>query len=107
MDEQEITLAFAEMRICRKNVFDASQEVADAKVALETKKNWTINNNLGDCTNDIARKGRIAESIQEETSALDIAERKYSSAQFFFDLASYEVRRVDLLVQFISISKGE
>ena len=107
MDEETINLAYAEYRLRRKMLFDTSQEVVDAKIALETKKNWAVNNNMIDGKNETERKGQLAEATKVEMFALDIAERKYSEVQFFFDLASYGVAHAKLLVQFLSLSQGE
>jgi len=107
MDEKTIDVAFSVYKHEREGLFQASDELKEAKSDLENKKIKVFTEGKIDGSNDITRKAQYAELTTREQSNIEVKERDYALAQLAYDLASYEVRRVELLVQFISISKGE
>ena len=103
MDEKTIEVAYSVYNHERRNLFEASDDLSDAKKALEKKKIKVFSDGLIDGSNDTIRKAQYAEHTAKENDVIETKERDYALAQLAFDLASYEVSRVKLLVQFISI----
>ena len=107
MDENTINTAFDLINHARKDLLKASDNQAEARKVLDEKKIKVFADGLIDGKNETERKAQYALYTAEEEKKVEEKERLYAMTQMSFDLANYEVNRVKLLVQFLSLSQGE
>ena len=103
MNEKTIDVAFEVYKSERINLFSASDDLAEARKDLEKKKIMVFADGKIDGSNDTIRKAQYAEHTFIENVAIELKERDYAKAQLRFDLASYEVSRIKLLVAFLQV----
>ena len=104
MDENTIDTAFQQYKTTREALFDASQDLGDAQVALAKKKIDVYNQGLIDGSNETIRRGQYDTYTREEAEIVIQKEKVLDTAQMNHDLAYYEVSRCKLLVAFLGLN---
>ena len=103
MNENTITMAFNIYRSERQNLFQANDELIEAKKDLKRKEYKVYVDGLIDGKNENDRKMQYITHTEKDIQLVETKERDYLIAQMEFDLASYEVSRVKLLVAFLDL----
>ena len=102
---ETINTTFAALKKARTDLYKAFEATVDAQRTLTVKK-ITIAPQVNEGKNETERKNIATALTMEEAKLINAAEDGLALAQLNFDLASYEVSRVKLLVNWVAASTG-
>jgi hypothetical protein len=105
MNEQMINNAFDRLAQARNDLYTANEKALSAQRNLAKAKIEVYKTGLIDGKNETDRKAQYAANTEYESDLADKAESKLVIAQLEFDLASYEVKRVNTIIAWIGIKQ--
>ena len=103
LDETIINQAYENLMTIRVKVYNANVKLIDAQSKLATSKIENYAAGRIDGKNETDRKAQYAEYCMAENDMVEEAEKDIMLVQFKFDLATYEVNRINTLIKWLSI----
>ena len=105
MDEKEITEAYYKLQDATQFLYQAGEQVINARVAFETAKaDKTASGEIAG-KNEDERKASARKVLENEYRELSTCESIERSWRFQCDMASLEVKRVEAVLHLMDIYK--